>query len=70
MESKFYLDNGDGYIGLIYVADISGNDKWQAIAHYPENGPAIFYNDTKVDSTTDLRQVVESFCRKHEIKIK
>jgi len=34
MESKFYLDNGDGYIGLIYVADISSNDKWQAIAHY------------------------------------
>lgn len=68
MENRLYLENGDGYIGLIYVAEVNG-DKWQAIAHYPQNGPAIFYHDTKVDSTADLKLVIESFCEKHGIKI-
>lgn len=69
MENRFYLENGDGCIGLIYVADVN-SDKLQAIAHYPQNGAAIFYHDTKVDSTADLKLVIEAFCKKHEIKIK
>lgn len=70
MDIRLYLENGDGYIGLIYVADIIKNDKWQAIAHYPQNGPPTVFNDSKVDSAADEKLSVESFCQKNGIKTK
>lgn len=70
MDNKFYLTDGNGYIGLIDVANVITGQKWQAIAHYPNNGPVLFYHDTKVDNLSDVRQVIELFCKNNGIKIK
>lgn len=69
-ENRFYLENGDGYIGLINVAEVLKNNGWTGIAHYPKAGPAIFYNKYKIDCAADLKLQIESFCNNNEIKLK
>lgn len=69
MDIRLYLENGDGYIGLIYVSDITNNNRWQAIAHYPQKGTPVVYDGSIIDNAVDGKKAVELFCQRNGIII-